>query len=76
MHDSASTCDETIESYEEEVRTAPTNFNKKATCKTQNFSILLAFLLITITLLIAVSNYCHLMQNKNIYYHFAAQIAN
>ena len=33
-----------------------TNFNeKKVTCKTQNFYILLAFLLITIALLIAVT---------------------
>ena len=44
------TCDEIIESYDE------TNFNeKKATCKMQNFCILLVFLLITIALLIAVS---------------------
>ena len=35
-----------------------TNFNeKKVTCKTQNFCILLAFLLITIALLKAVSIY-------------------
>ena len=34
----------------------PTNFNeKKATCKTLNFYILVVFLLITIALLIAVS---------------------
>ena len=77
MRNSAIICDEVKESYDEETKTIPTNFNeKKATCKTQNFYILLAFLLITITLLIAVSTYCHLMQNKNIYYHFAAQIAN
>ena len=44
MDDSAIVCDEIIESYEEE-----TNFNeKKATCKTKNFYILLSFLLITI----------------------------
>ena len=50
--------DEIIESYEKE-----TNFNKKkATCKTQNFYILLAFLLITIALLIAVSIYCYLIK--------------
>ena len=53
-------CDELIESYEEE-----TNFNKKkATCKTQNFYILLAFLLITIALLIAVSIYCYLIKYR------------
>ena len=35
---------------------------KKATCKTQNFYILLAFLLITIALLVAVSIYCYLIK--------------
>ena len=60
MDDSASMCDEVRESYDEETKTIPTNFNeKKAICKTQNFYILLAFLLITIVLLIAVSIYCH-----------------
>ena len=44
-------------------KTIPTNFNeKKVTCKTQNFYIPLAFLLITIALLIAVSIYCYLMK--------------
>ena len=39
------------------------NFNKEKTaCKTQNFYILLAFLLITIALLIAVSIYCYLIK--------------
>ena len=52
--------DEIIESYKEE-----TNVNeKKATCKTQNFYILLAFLLITIALLIAVSIYCYLIKYR------------
>ena len=39
-----------------------TNFDKKEniTCKTQHLYILLAFLLITISLLIAVSIYCYL----------------
>ena len=51
MGDSAIICDEVIESYKKE-----TNFNeKKATCKTQNLFILLAFLLTTILLLIIVS---------------------
>ena len=37
------------------------NFNEKnITCKTQSFFILLTFLLIGITLLIAVSIYCYL----------------
>ena len=58
-------CDEVIESYNEETKTIPTNFNeKKATCKTQNFYILLAFLLITIALLIAVCIYCYLIKYR------------
>ena len=40
-----------------------TNFNeKKGTCKMQNFYTLLAFLLITIALLIAVSIYFYLIK--------------
>ena len=51
MDDSAITCDEIKESYGEEIETIPTNLNKKkATCKMQNFYMLLAFLLITIAL--------------------------
>ena len=58
MEDSAITWDVIIESYDEE-----TNFNEKeAICKTQHFYILLAFLLITIALLIAVSIYCYLIK--------------
>ena len=57
MDNSAIMCDEVIESYEKE-----TNFKeKKATCKTQNFYILLVFLLITIASLIAFSSYCYLI---------------
>ena len=53
---SAIICDEII--YTEE-----TNFNKKyIICETQNFYTLLAFLLITIALLIAVSVYCYLIK--------------
>ena len=56
MDCSVITCDEIIE-------VGKTNFNEKnITCKTQNFFILLGFLLITISLLIAVSVYCHLMK--------------
>ena len=56
MDDSAIICDEIIDVKE-------TNFNKKnIICKTQNFYILLAFLLITIALLIAVSIYCYLIK--------------
>ena len=58
-------CDEDIESYNEETKAVPTNFNeKKATCKTQYFCILLAFLLIAIALLIAVSIYCYLIKYR------------
>ena len=64
MDNSVIICDEVIKSYDEEIKTIPTNFNKKyITCKTQNFYILLAFLLITITLLIAVSIYCYLIKH-------------
>ena len=42
VDDSVITCDEIIESCEEETKTVPTNFNEeKATCKTQNLYILL-----------------------------------
>ena len=44
MDDSTITSDEVIESYNEETKTIPTNFNEKnITCKIQNFYILLAF---------------------------------
>ena len=43
---------------------------KKATCKTQNFYILLAFLLITIALLIALSIYCYLIKYRAKVKHF------
>ena len=58
MDDSAIICDEVIEPYDKE-----TNCNEeKATCKAQNFYILVAFLLITIALLIAVSIYCYIIK--------------
>ena len=61
MDGSAITCDEVIESHDKETKTIPKYFNeKKAICKMQNFYILLAFSLITIALLIAVSIYCYL----------------
>ena len=63
MDDSAIPCDEIIESYVEETKTISTNFNeKKETCKTQKFYILLAFLLISIAFLITVSIYCCLIK--------------
>ena len=53
MDDSTIICDKII--YAEEK-----HFNEKyITCKTQNFYILFVFLLITITLLKAVSIYCY-----------------
>ena len=56
MDDSAIIFDGSIESYDEETKTVPTNFNEKnITCRTKNFYILLAFLLIIIALLTAVS---------------------
>ena len=65
MDYSAITCDEIIESYEEETKTISTNFNeRKATYKTQNFYSLLWFLLITIALLTAVSIYCYLIKYR------------
>ena len=46
-------------------KTIPTNFNeKKAICKIPNFYILLAFLLITIALLIAVNIYYYLIKYR------------
>ena len=68
MDNSVIICDEVIDadteaklnneakSNNKETKTIPTNFNEnRAICKTQNFYLLLAFLLITIALLIAVS---------------------
>ena len=48
MDDPAIICDEVIDA-DDKTKTSPTNFNeKKVTCQTQNFYILIAFLLITI----------------------------
>ena len=56
-------CDEVIKSYDEEIRTIPTNFNEKnIICKTQSFYILLVFLLIAIALLKTVSVFCYLIK--------------
>ena len=60
-------CDKILDaeakSNDEETKTFPTNFNEKnVTCKTQNFYILLGFLLINIALFIAVSVYCYLIK--------------
>ena len=53
MDDSAITCDEVIESYDEETKNIPTNFDEKI--QPVKHKILLTFLLITIALLIAVN---------------------
>ena len=60
MDDSAIISDKVIESYNEEINLD----EKKVICKTQNFYILLAFLLITVALLIAVSIYCYFMKYR------------
>ena len=55
-------CDEIIA---EEAKTVTTNCNEKnLICKTTNFCILLAFLLIAIALLIAISIYCYLRKHR------------
>ena len=55
-------CDEVIESYEKEI-----NFNEKiVSYKMHNFYISVAFLSITIVLLIAVSIYCYLINKTQI----------
>ena len=49
MDGSAIICDETIKSYDEEIKTIPINFNENnINCKPQSFYFLLAYLLITI----------------------------
>ena len=80
MDDSAIICDEVIDTDAKvskkdakvspndddgETKTIPTNFNeKKVACKTQNFYILLAFLLISVALLMAVSIYRYLIKYR------------
>ena len=67
MDDSAIMRDEVIQSYDKETKTVPTNFNeKKKICETQNCYILLAFLLSSIALLIAVSIYRYLKKYQAI----------
>ena len=52
MDDSVIICDNVIKSYDEEIKTITASFNEKlVTCKTRNFYILLAFLLITVALM-------------------------
>ena len=63
LHVLASIMDDSVITYDEIINVKETSFNEKnINCRTQNLYILLAFLLITITLLIAVSIYCYLMK--------------
>ena len=66
MDDSAITCDEIIDHTmkKQKIFQQILMNEKKATCKTQNFYILLAFLLITIALLVAVSINCYLTKYR------------
>ena len=76
--DSVITCAEVIKSYDEEIKTSPTNFDEKnITCKTQSFYILLTFYISRYYIIdscqyILLSNKM-LNKNKNIYYHFLTQ---
>ena len=71
-------CDEVIKSYDEKIKTSPTNFDEKnITCKTQSFYILLIFYISRYYIIdscyyILLSNKI-LNKNKNIYYHFLTQ---
>ena len=63
MDDLTITYEEILKSCDQKIKTIPTNFNeKKAICKLQNFYIILAFLLISITLLISFSIYNYLIK--------------
>ena len=63
MDDSAIIFDEVIKSFDKEIKFISKNFNESnITSKIQRFYILLAFLLITITLLIAVSKCGYLIK--------------
>ena len=65
MDHSVSIWDDVIEPYDEEMKTILASFyENNITCKTEGFHILLTFLLITITLLIAISIYCYLIKYR------------
>ena len=74
IDDSVIACDEIVE----ETRNIPKKFiAKNITCKRKKFYILLAFLLIAVVLLIAVSIYFYFIKHiasKNIYYYIMSQI--
>ena len=84
MDDSAIICDEVTDADAEaklndETKTIPTNFNeKKTTCTMQNFYISLAFLLVTIALLIGyyLLLFDKISSKTKIYYHLNSQITN
>ena len=68
MDDSTIISDKDIKSYDEEIKAIPTNIY---------FYIFLAFLSITITLLIAGGIFCYLIKYwAELYYHFMAQMIN
>ena len=72
MDDSAVICDEIINVKENDF-----NEKKYITSKTQIFYILLAFLSITIVLLIAVSINCYMIKYRRKHlFHFTTQIIN
>ena len=66
MDDSVIRCDEVIESYNEEIKTIPTNLMNKIWLVKHKVSIFY-FLLISITLLIAVSIYCFPINYRKTY---------
>ena len=84
IDNSVITCEEVRDAeakpYGEETKATAANFNEKnAICKTKKLHILLASLLITIALLLAVISYCYLIKyksKKNIYYHIMSQTTN
>ena len=76
IENSVITCDEIIR----KTKTVATNFNKKNIIReTKSFTILFAFLLITIALLIAVNISCYLIKfwaKQKYYSHLTSQITN
>ena len=75
MDNSKIACDKITETYDKEINIIPTNFNEeKAICKSQNLYILLAFLLITIVLLKAVSTYCCLRKYRSKQTHLLREV--
>ena len=70
------TCDEIIESYNEEIKTVPTNLNKKnPTWQTKKNCFTCSFL-ITIALLLTVSTYSYLIKYNVKQKHLTLYIIN